>query len=128
MASAGQGLTRGQTSYLFLDTYINQSVVVLSGKPEVQPYIFVNLLNRYDELRGISDSSSIRGSITTKMLKKFPVILPKQESIFEFSEITKPIFDQIKNNLFETEKLECLRDSLLPKLMSGGIDVSEISN
>lgn len=77
IASAGQGFTRGQTSMLLLNTYINQSVIVLHAKKTVLPYLFWNLTNRYDDLRAISDSSSIRGSLTTKMLSKLKI--PKVE-------------------------------------------------
>lgn len=78
MASAGQGKTRGQTSLLLIDTYINQSVIALRVNDSVlnNKYLYYNLKSRYRELRAISDSSSIRGSITTKMLKEFPIILP----------------------------------------------------
>ena len=47
IASAGQGFTRGQTSMLLLNTYINQSVIVLHAKKTVLPYLFWNLTNRY---------------------------------------------------------------------------------
>ena len=71
MASAGQGFTRGQTSMLLIDTYVNQSVIVIKSERNILPYLFWNLVNRYDELRAISDSSSIRGSLTTKMIAAF---------------------------------------------------------
>ena len=58
MASAGQGFTRGQTSMLLIDTYVNQSVIVIHADKKILPYLFWNLANRYEELRAISDSSS----------------------------------------------------------------------
>ena len=73
MASAGQGFTRGQTSMLLIDTYVNQSVIVIHADRNILPYLFWNLANRYEELRAISDSSSIRGSLTTKMIAAFEI-------------------------------------------------------
>lgn len=126
IASAGQGFTRGQTSMLLLNTYINQSVIVLHAKKTVLPYLFWNLTNRYDDLRAISDSSSIRGSLTTKMLSKLKIPKVEDSLILKFSEYAWSIIPQIENNLIENKRLTDLRDSLLPKLMSGEIDVSDI--
>lgn len=126
IASAGQGFTRGQTSMLLLNTYINQSVIVLHAKKTVLPYLFWNLTNRYDDLRAISDSSSIRGSLTTKMLSKLKIPKVEDSLILKFSEFAWSIIPQIENNLIENKRLTDLRDSLLPKLMSGEIDVSDI--
>lgn len=87
MACAGQGKTRGQTSYLFDDMYINQSVIALETNASVLSlYLFYNLSSRYEELRGGSDASSTRGSITTTALKNLPFKYPDlstQQSIVD---------------------------------------------
>lgn len=126
MASAGQGFTRGQTSMLLIDTYVNQSVIVIHADRKILPYLFWNLANRYEELRAISDSSSIRGSLTTKMIAAFEVPLANNDVIQTFSDFAWAVIPQIENNLLENERLAALRDSLLPKLMSGEIDVSAV--
>ena len=126
MASAGQGFTRGQTSMLLIDTYVNQSVIIIHSERKILPYLFWNLANRYEELRAISDSSSIRGSLTTKMIDAFEIPLANEESLQAFADFAWSVIPQIENNLLENERLTALRDSLLPKLMSGEIDVSAI--
>lgn len=126
MASAGQGFTRGQTSMLLIDTYVNQSVIVIHADRNILPYLFWNLANRYEELRAISDSSSIRGSLTTKMIAAFEIPLANNDVIQTFSDFAWAVIHQIENNLLENERLAALRDSLLPKLMSGEIDVSAV--
>lgn len=126
MASAGQGFTRGQTSMLLIDTYVNQSVIVIHADRNILPYLFWNLANRYEELRAISDSSSIRGSLTTKMIAAFEIPRASNDVIQTFSGFAWAVIPQIENNLLENERLAALRDSLLPKLMSGEIDVSTI--
>ena len=77
IASAGQGHTRGQTSFLKIDTYVNQSIIVIEpNKNIIDPYfLFYNIKHRYNELRQISDSSSIRGSLTTKIIKNLEIFL-----------------------------------------------------
>ncbi len=78
VASAGQGNTRGQTSMLKTDTYINQSVIsIRADKNKLDSnFLFYNLSNRYYELRSVSDDTSIRGSLTTKIFKDLSIILP----------------------------------------------------
>ena len=56
----------------------------------------------------------------------FEIILPDRKILGEFGSITTPMVNQIVNNCLENKRLAELRDTLLPKLMSGEIDVSEI--
>ena len=127
MASAGQGFTRGQTSMLLLDTYVNQSVIVIHAERNILPYLFWNLANRYVELRAISDSSSIRGSLTTKMISAFQIPLANESDLEAFSDFAWSVIPQIENNLLENKCLSVMRDSLLPKLMSSEIDVEDVN-
>ena len=90
------------------------------------PYLFWNLVNRYDELRAISDSSSIRGSLTTKMIAALKSRSQMSNHFKHLLICAWSVIPQIENNLLENERLTALRDSLLPKLMSGEIDVTDI--
>lgn len=117
IASAGQGFTRGQVSYLLLDTYVNQSVLVIHCPSLFQPYLYLNLSGRYDELRGISDSSSIRGSLTTKMIGKFQLIIPSTQISVEFAKIFHEIVILLENDLHSNNILRAIRDLLLPNLI-----------
>ncbi|MBP3532321.1 MAG: restriction endonuclease subunit S [Thermoguttaceae bacterium] len=127
IASAGQGFTRGQTSMLLLDTYVNQSVIVIHTDRRMSPYLFWSLGKRYNELRAVSDSNSIRGSLTTKMIAAFKIPKGNDKRLEKFSNYTWPIIAKIENNLCENNKLIAMRDALLPRLMSGEIDVSDVS-
>ncbi len=111
---------------LLLDTYVNQSVIVIHADRLHLPYLFWNLTNRYGELRAISDSSSIRGSLTTKMISDFEVASVTAQALQSFSDVAWSVISEIEKNLLENEKLTKLRDELLPKLMSGELDVSEL--
>ena len=72
-------------------------------------------------------AGSTQSYISLKELRKIPVCIPPKTILLEFKEITTPILNQIKINYKEIETLTKLRDTLLPKLMSGEIDVSEIN-
>ena len=78
IASAGQGNTRGQVSLCLIDTYVNQSVLVLRANKEkiIPEFLFYNLKSRYDELRRISDSYSSRGSLPKSLLVILEIPLP----------------------------------------------------
>ena len=65
-------------------------------------------------------------SMTTKILSAIPVALPPETLLAEMKTWSDPLFEQIRLNERENEKLSALRDALLPKLMSGEIDVSQI--
>ena len=126
MASAGQGLTRGQTSMLFLDTYVNQSVVVMRPKKNYGAYLLLTLAAQYDSLRAWSDSTSTRGSMSGKLLRQFEIARISDEQAQELERFCAPMFAMIENNLRENKALAETRDALLPKLMSSEIDISEV--
>lgn len=124
IASAGQGHTRGQTSMLLTDTYINQSIIVVESERIYMPFIYWNICGRYEELRVISNSNSIRGSLTTKMISAFTSPKADITQISRFSELAWAAIHEIEKNCNEIARLAAIRDTLLPKLMNGEIDVS----
>ena len=75
----------------------------------------------------------VAGSKGTKMprgdkqqIMTYPVVLPSEEELAGFNTIASPLLEQIYSNSAENKRLSILRDTLLPKLMSGEIDVSAI--
>ncbi|MBN7816934.1 restriction endonuclease subunit S [Algoriphagus pacificus] len=129
IASAGQGNTRGQTSYNCINTYVNQSVVIVRGIEGIKQWLFFNLKDRYEEMRGISDSHSIRGSLTTQILKGMKVIIPNNKEIIKvFDKLSIDSISKITTNKREVETLTQLRDRLLPELISGRLRVNENYN
>lgn len=75
VATAGEGKTRGQTSYLLTDTYVNQSIVVLKAdKTKIDnKFLFYALSNSYNRMRALSDAAGIRGSLPCKLLNNFEI-------------------------------------------------------
>ncbi|GAB7057917.1 MULTISPECIES: restriction endonuclease subunit S [unclassified Paenibacillus] len=125
IASAGQGSTRGQTSICLVDTYINQSIIAVRAKKgsTFPSYLFFNLSTRYEELRQISDSNSIRGSLTTNTLKKLKIIIPPIEIQYKICSVLDQVINCAEYYQRQNEYLTQIRDTLLPKLMSGEIRV-----
>lgn len=64
--------------------------------------------------------------LTQGILNAIPCNIPKESEINEFNDICTPLQAMVDANVTENIQLTCLRDSILPKLMSGEIDVSDI--
>ncbi|MFW1439736.1 restriction endonuclease subunit S [Vibrio parahaemolyticus] len=71
----------------------------------------------------LGSTSSIAKAVNSKIIKALPVIVPSKEILDNFDTIVKPLFDKIKSNQMENQNLEALRDTLLPKLLSGEIEL-----
>jgi putative type I site-specific deoxyribonuclease len=125
MASAGQGYTRGQVSFLNVNTFINQSVIAIRANEKLldKKFLFYNLSNRYEELRAISDSNSIRGSITTKMVKSMTINIPNLDTQKSIANVLSSIDDKIENNKKINHHLEematSIFENMFPNVSSG---------
>ena len=108
------------------EAWLNQRVCVFDNKrPRGKAFLFFTIKPL---LKFIEDTEA---ATTVKKKKKndfdkFNFIMPDEKTMNEYDEITFPMYDQILNNMLENIRLIKLRDSLLPKLMSGEIDVSNI--
>lgn len=72
------------------------------------------------------DIGSVQPSIKVTHIIKHLIYIPKNEDLSKFESCAKAITEQIYNHVCENERLIALRDSLLPKLMSGEIDVDSV--
>lgn len=75
----------------------------------------------------------VAGSKGTKMprgdkqqIMTYPIVLPSEAALDEFNAVVLPLIEQIYSNRAENKRLSLLRNTLLPKLMSGELDVSAI--
>lgn len=73
-----------------------------------------------------ADKATTMGHIKREELAKAEVLIPCEEDYTSFNSIMQPIFELIISNRIESRKLAALRDELLPKLMTGEIDVSDV--
>lgn len=75
----------------------------------------------------------VAGSKGTKMprgdkqqIMNYPIVIPSEESLNAFNKVIKPMLEQIASNRAENIRLIALRDTLLPRLMSGDLDISAL--
>ena len=74
----------------------------------------------------VTGSTGSRQRTTPSDTLSYKLILPSEDELVEFQSLVSPMYAQMRINAIENDKLKRLRDSLLPKLMSGEIDVSDI--
>ena len=120
------GATLGQVSLLEIASCANQSVVGVLQNDNV-PYTFIYPFIKEYILELISNQTGgAQQHINKQNVEALPVPCYSPDLISEYHEKISPLYGQISNNCFESERLTGLRDLLLPKLMSGEIDVSEV--
>ena len=73
-----------------------------------------------------SKGSTMPYAVWENSFETYPVLLPETEALRGFSERLAPIVDRLRDSYAENNRLSALRDALLPKLMSGEIDVSKV--
>ena len=109
------------------EAWLNQRVCVFNNKRQKGKafllYTLKPLLNHIEQ----TQVATTVIHIGKKDFDAFKLYLPDDKVLDEFDEITSPMIWQIVNNSLENKRLATLRDSLLPKLMSGEINVSEIT-
>lgn len=71
-------------------------------------------------------TGAVQPKISQTNLKKLPAIIPNIKELDNFNTIIQPIFSMIRKNKKENQRLAELRDTLLPKLMNGEIDVDDV--
>ncbi|MDR2204508.1 MAG: restriction endonuclease subunit S [Nitrososphaerota archaeon] len=73
-----------------------------------------------------TDKATTMGHIKREALKNAEVLIPSNKDYTAIGELMVPLFEQIINNRVENRKLNLLRDTLLPRLMSGEISVANL--
>ena len=83
---------------------------------------FVYFFVKGKDLNAMNAGSAVP-SMTTEILNALEVIIPSDEYLVKFETIVSPMFKQIKQCIMENKNLSIIRDTLLPKLMNGEIDI-----
>ena len=110
--------------YVYGQFWVNNHAHIITGKEGFsveELYLFFSLTNIKSIVTG-----AVQQKVSQQNLKKVPAIIPSEQALSAFDEIIQPIFAQIRNLRDENANLSQLRDTLLPKLMSGELDVSNI--
>lgn len=110
--------------YIYGQFWVNNHAHIITGKEGFsveELYLFFSLTNIKSIVTG-----AVQQKVSQQNLKKVPAIIPNKEALNAFDDLIQPIFAQIRNLKDENIRLADLRDSLLPRLMSGELDVSNV--
>ena len=104
----------------------NQGFKSVVPKPEIgTPFVYFFLKNTLPVIEGMASGSTFK-EVSGSTMKNVPVVIPDAETLAKFSDFCAPIFAQQRILEEQNQSLATLRDNLLPKLMSGEIDVSAV--
>jgi len=110
-----------------LNYEFQRSVAMVKPNPSVvsSAYLYESLLSNRAKLIN-SAHGAVQQCLFISDIAEFPIRIPQQDILSEFDTIVTPMLDIVTANENENIKLSQLRDTLLPKLMSGEIDVSDL--
>ena len=88
-------------------------------------YIYYFLKSNFDLIDSMASGSTFK-EISGTAMKNIPILIPDEKTLLEFQSFSSGIFDEQEKLEEENQKLASLRDTLLPKLMSGEIGVNSV--
>ena len=104
----------------------NQGFKSVVPKPEIgTPFVYFFLKNTLPVIESMASGSTFK-EVSGSTMKNVPAVIPDAETLAKFSDFCAPIFAQQRILEEQNQSLATLRDNLLPKLMSGEIDVSAV--
>ncbi|WP_434360068.1 restriction endonuclease subunit S [Parasalinivibrio latis] len=117
-------LTVGRVAITHGEMTTNEAIAhyKLSDNARVSTNYLYSYMKQFN-FESLGSTSSIAKAVNSKIIKALPVIVPSKEILGSFDCLVKPLFDKIKSNQMENQNLEDLRDTLLPKLLSGEIEL-----
>ena len=120
------GATLGQVSLLEIDACANQSVVGIIPNDNL-PYEYIYPLIKQNTAELIShQTGGAQQHINKQNVENLDIIIPTYTHLMKYQNTVCGIYEMIANNCFENDRLSSVRDTLLPKLMSGELDVSNV--
>lgn len=118
-------LTVGRIAITHGEMTTNEAIAHFkTDKPFINEYLYCYLKDFNYQTMG--STSSIATAVNSKIIKAMPFIIPADEEISRFHSVAGPMFEQILNNQLENDSLAKTRDTLLPRLMTGELDVSSL--
>lgn len=131
MANAGDILLSvrapvGDLNVAYERCCIGRGLGAIHNKDGNNSFILYTMLALRPKLNVFNGEGTVFGSINRDALNALPIEIPASDKITQFETLVHPMDNLIRSNYKEICRLETLRDLLLPKLMSGEIDVSGI--
>ena len=116
----------GDLNVAHTDCCIGRGLAAIHSKNNHQSFVLYTMFSLKKQLDVFNGEGTVFGSINRNSLNEMPILIPSSEKLDEFEALVAPMDAAIRNNYDEICRLEQLRDSLLPQLMSGELDVSGI--
>ena len=110
--------------YVWGQFWVNNHAHILTGKLGFNVESLMLLFKR-TPVKSIV-TGAVQPKISQANLRSIQVVIPPQPELNAFNELIRPMFDQIRQNQDQNKALAAMRDALLPKLMSGEVDVSAL--
>lgn len=117
--------TPGLPKILDIDTCIHDGWLYFPSSKFSNEYLYLYFKHIRENLIALGNGS-VFTNLKTDILKNYPTYLPTEDVLKKFDGLVQPIFSMILLKTRETKRLSKIRDTLLPKLMSGELDVSDI--
>lgn len=114
-------LTIGRVAIADKELATNEAIAHFQTQHNTLEYTYLALKNY--EFSSLGSTSSIATAVNSKIIKSMPWMMPSDDVLNQFHNVLSPIFNGIRNNIQEITHLSALRDTLLPKLMAGEINV-----
>lgn len=105
---------------------IGRGLAAIRSKNSHQSFLIYTMKSLKNQLDVFNGEGTVFGSINKDALNNLSIKIPEETIIDNIDEILSPLDLKIKNNFMENLALKNIRDSILPKLMSGEIDVSNL--
>lgn len=105
---------------------IGRGLAAIHSKDGHQSFVLYTVFALSQQLDVFNGEGTVFGSINRDSLNSMPIIVPDKESMEQFEIIVAPMDTIIRTNHKEICRLQTVRDSLLPRLMSGEVDISDI--
>ena len=119
--------TAGLVTLVSEKSQSNQQINAIIPKEGISVYYIYLLMQTLSEtINKLGQSGSTIVNLNKTQFAKIPVTIPSEQVLCNFDTLCKPLFEMILSNQKENIRLTNLRDTLLPKLMSGELDVSDI--
>lgn len=119
--------TAGLVTLVSEKSQSNQQINSIVPKEGISAYYIYLLMQTLSEtINKLGQSGSTIVNLNKTQFGKIPVPIPSEQVLCNFDTLCKPLFEMILSNQKENIKLANLRDTLLPKLMAGELDVSDL--
>ena len=117
--------TPGLPKILDIDTCIHDGWLYFPSSKFSNEYLYLYFKHIRDNLIALGNGS-VFTNLKTDILKNYPTYLPAEDVLKKFDGLVQPIFSMILSKTREIKRLAEIRDTLLPKLMSGELDISDL--